>query len=141
MRQLFRSTWLPTLLFVACMGIIAARSLGGVWIPIVGVSALVLTPGMWWWLVGRREATSAVKGALSGALIGIAIQVFPLLLWLAWVTLMQVLKKWPSEELGAIGGALGLVLVLAGAAIAAVVGAVIGGVVASLPKRVPRAAH
>ena len=67
MERVVSRTWLATLLFVMSMGAVAAKSLGGVWIPVVGICTLVVTPLLWWWLVERRERAGLRHGAAAGA--------------------------------------------------------------------------
>lgn len=129
MGRLISRTWLPTLLFVLAMGAIAARALGGVWTPIVVFFALILTPLLWWPLVGRVEAPGWSRGAAVGALTGVSAHVVPLILALVWIQALRGVGHQGEAGLGAIGDAIAVVMVLGGAAVAAVVGAILGVIV------------
>jgi hypothetical protein len=69
-----RRTWLPTTLFVVAS--VAA------WWKVIGLEAtlrhlfptLLLTPLMWWFIVGRQARPHLVRGVLAGGLTGFVTQ-------------------------------------------------------------------
>jgi hypothetical protein len=127
-------TWLPTSLFVLAMGAIAAKTLGGVWTPIVAASALIFTPIVWWLSLGGVDSVKPLRGAAVGALAGVTAHVMPLLLALLWFHVLRGARHQGEAGLGAIGDAIGVVIVLGGAAVATVVGAILGAAVTWLRK-------
>lgn len=134
MGKVIARTWLPTLLFVFAMGAIAAKTLGGVWTPIVAASAFIFTPIVWWRALGGEAYVGPPRGAAVGALAGVTAHVMPMLLALLWFHVLRGARHQGEAGLGAIGDALGVVIVLGGAAIGAVVGAILGAAITWLRK-------
>ena len=136
MGRIVAATWLPTLLFVIGTGVIAANVLGGFWTPMAGACALLLTPALWWWLVGRQATASIPRGLWTGVLVGIAPHLLAMVVYLAWYNHFLVVQHLQGARgLGAIGDVLYYISVLAGAGIGAVMGALLGIAVVSVARR------
>ena len=123
MGRIVTATWLPTLLFVISTGAIAAKVLGWVWTPITMACALILTPALWWWLVGRRTAARVPRGLWAGVLAGIAPHVLGMLVFVGWAGRGG---HQADQGLGQIGDAFLYVFALGGAGIGAAVGGLLG---------------
>lgn len=126
MGRVLARTWFPTIFFVPAMSAIGWVLGGGAWGQIVALSALVITPLLWWGLVARFERVGPGRGALGGALTGACTHLAPLLLGLVWFYAMQNDRQRAAGGLGLLSGFLGVVMILAGAVIAAIFGAVLG---------------
>jgi hypothetical protein len=120
-------TWKPTALFVLVMTLMVCWA-DVQWGLSIAAASLVLTPPLWWLLVGRKRKPEVPRGAIAGALIGALIHLAPML---------YVLNPERNKDAGLAGLALifvalaGLVAIVAGATL----GAVIGGFVVRAESR------
>jgi hypothetical protein len=126
MGRMLERTWVSTLVFVAVSVLISARFLGGMWTIGVGVCALVVSPLLWWTLVGTMTRPGIGRGAAAGALTLSTAQIIPVLLAIGWFTALRGHQG--EAGLGAFGDALSTVIMLGIALLAAVVGAALGAI-------------
>jgi hypothetical protein len=82
MQRFVQLTWKPTLAFMTLSWIITGIAAGNVFL--VAVPALLLTPVVWWLMVGRRDQPEPRHGAIAGALAVVAAQAVPLAFTALW---------------------------------------------------------
>ena len=84
MVRFLERTWAATLVVVFAASAVAAFFTGPAWTLVVGTTALLTTPIVWWALVGRRKKPGIGWGFLAGGFLGGAAHVLYVLPGLIW---------------------------------------------------------
>jgi len=133
--KLFERTWVATSLFLGVTTVIWWKWLSWESAQVSIIPTFILTPILWWWLVGRRESPRLVHGLLAGALIGPLTQVVPHTLPMMWQSVLQPGPRNGEEQAIAIAAVYFYGLVGIGAA---VLGTLLGLLAALVQKRTGR---
>jgi len=108
MRDVVKGTWLATALFVAPLALFE-WSLAPISPGLAGsfsVGALLITPPVWWWLIGRRQTKGLVRGALTGAFCAALILLVPT------VRVAAIIAKGASSPEGGLAAASGVAFLI-----------------------------
>lgn len=120
MRELIRKTWFATTMFVVS---IVGTSVVVPWLRLYeawqGIAMIMLvTPPIWWWLIGRRNRPGPGRGAFAGAVCAL-LYISPFILY----CLMEMNR--PDEAGTGFLVVLGITLALITVPVAAAIGTII----------------
>jgi hypothetical protein len=114
---------------------VAAKITGTGWLLKSGGTAIIVTPVLWWWLVGRKERPGLGWGFLAGGIAGAAAPV----LWMLprWISNFWINAEEYSKNAG-LGAAAEIAIagyIVVSAVIAAVICAVAGVAIVLVERR------
>ena len=124
MHRFVERTWKPTVAIVLLSWIIAGAALGNV--LLVAAPAVLMTPVVWWLMVGRRDHPEPRHGAIAGALAVLIAQTIPLLFAVSWF--QSVRPYGGPEDLVAANDRMAgvqIVAAMAGVALGSVIGSML----------------
>ena len=128
MRDVIRTTWFATMMFVVSMVgswvAVGWMQPSGAWLGIMIV--MLVTPPTWWWLIGRRSSASVGRGALAGAVCAGLICLVPI------IHLTQAILV---RGLGQGDGVVGIVAVAGVSIVTIPLGAVVGMITVLLQRQ------
>jgi len=128
-------TWLPTLVMVVVTLGVAMKVMGNMWMVVSGITAAVVTPIFWWWLVGRKARPAIGWGVLAGGLAGATAHMAYPLPGFIWRLGINRADYAANAGLGAAGDAIILGMVLVSAIVTAAICAVAGIVIVLIEQR------